>query len=51
MSDRQTGHLPFREAVFQPPDLIAALTQYRDRLERQNAPRTTAIRDNLPVHW
>ena len=50
MSDRQTGYLPFREPVFEPERPIAAPPEDRHGLERQDAPGTTAIRDNLPVH-
>jgi hypothetical protein len=49
MSDRQPGHFPFWEPVFKAARSIAALTQRRDGLERQDAPRTTTVGNNFPI--
>src|SRR5256885_1231023 len=45
--DWQTGSLPFGVAVLKPTDAIASRAECRDRLERENAIRTTAIGDDF----
>jgi hypothetical protein len=48
-ADRKTRYLPFREAILQTTRLITALPQRRDGLERQDAPRATAVRYDLSI--
>src|SRR5437870_1183526 len=45
--DWQTGSLPFGIAVLKPTDAIASRAECRDRIERENAIRTTAIGDDF----
>src|SRR6516165_1905120 len=48
-TSRQPGYFPFGKAVFKPTRLITPLTERRDGLERQDAPRAPAIRNNLSI--
>src|SRR5215469_4581716 len=48
-TDRQARDFPFGKSVFKTTRPITPLTERRDGLERQDAPRAPAIRNNLSI--
>src|SRR5215469_14561372 len=48
-TDRQARDFPFGKSVFKSTRPITPLTERRDGLERQDAPRAPAIRYNLSI--
>jgi hypothetical protein len=49
LPDREPDQFPFWVTVFEPPPENAARAQDRHRLKTENALRTSAIGDNLPI--